>query len=137
MFNSNQKFSTFVPMRKRNCIARILLLVAFMFTIVFQFTHSYSHILSGILYEKEHSTHTHFTEKREDSNKKLEWKDAHSALEKCFSCDFVLNPSLVAAIEEVDFYNCEVVKKVQDISSQRFIPLSQIYYSLRAPPFLV
>lgn len=135
--NTYKIFSIFVPMRKRNYIAKILLVVALMFTMVFQFTHSYSHILSGVLYEQGHSSHAHFTEKREDSGKTLEWKTKHSSAEKCFACDFVLNPSIVTAIEDISFYNFEVVKKAQDLLSQCFIPLSHIYYSLRAPPFTV
>ncbi|TDS65291.1 hypothetical protein [Myroides indicus] len=124
-------------MQRKNYIARVLLLVAFMFTIVFQFTHSYSHILSSVLYENEHSTHAHFNEKREDTGKTLEWKEKHSPIEKCFACNFILNPCLSVDIEQIVFYNYETIRKVQDAISERFIPLSHIYYSLRAPPFTV
>lgn len=124
-------------MRKRNYIARVLLLVAFMFTFIFQFTHSYSHILSSVLYENEHSTHAHFNENREDSGKSMGWKEKHSSTEKCFACDFILNPYLSTDIEQVVFYNYEVTQKAQNTVNKHFKPLYRVYYSLRAPPSAV
>ncbi|MEK6450436.1 MULTISPECIES: hypothetical protein [Myroides] len=119
--------------RKKN-IARILLMVAFMFTIVFQFVHSYEHIFSSSTYEKEHSSHAHFHEKRSDNGHTLQLKEHHGQLEKCFACDVIITPYIQADIMEVDFVNFELSQKVQDLAILEFIPLSHVYYSLRAPP---
>ncbi len=122
--------------RKKN-IARILLMVAFMFTIVFQFIHSYEHVLSSVTYEKEHASHAHFHEKRNDNGNVLQLKSYHSQLDKCFACDVIITPYIQADILEVDFINFELSQKVQDLAVLEFTPLSHVYFSLRAPPAIV
>lgn len=123
-------------MQAKKNIARILLVVAIMFTIVFQFVHSYEHIVSSVEYKREHSTHAHFTEKRGDHLDQLTFKEAHSQLDKCFVCDTILNPAITSDILSVEFTTFDVAKEVQDIVSLSIIPLSQVFFSLRAPPVL-
>lgn len=123
-------------MEKRRNIARVLLVVSFMFTIVFQFIHSFEHISSFVAYEEEHSTHAHFTEHREQLSTQLEWKENHGQLDKCFACDSILVPSLSADILDITFDSFPVLEKVQEVVVNTFVPLSHVYYSLRAPPVL-
>lgn len=124
-------------MQGKKNIARILLVVAFMFTIVFQFIHSYEHILSSVIYEKEHASHAHFHEKRSDHGSALQLTEHHGQLDKCFACDVIITPCIQANILEVDFVNFELSQKVQDLAILEFTPLSHIYFSLRAPPAVV
>lgn len=121
--------------RKKN-IARILLVVSVLFTIVFQFVHSYEHLVSTVRYEREHSTHAHFNEKRSDSTEQLTFKEVHDQLDQCFACDTILNQAILSELFSFDFSQFKVIKEVQDFVSLRVIPLSQIYFSLRAPPVL-
>ncbi|MTG96773.1 MULTISPECIES: hypothetical protein [Myroides] len=123
-------------MQRRINIARVLLIVAVLFTTVFQFIHSYEHVTSFISYANEHSTHAHFNEKREDSGNRLEYKVNHNELEKCFACDIII-PADTTPILELAFSSFEHHEKVQQEVVQTFIPLSHVYYSLRAPPVFV
>ncbi|APA91925.1 MULTISPECIES: hypothetical protein [unclassified Myroides] len=121
-------------MQAKKNISRILLVVAIMFTIVFQFMHSFEHIVSSVEYEKEHSTHAHFNESRGDLSDQLTFKEAHSQLDKCFVCDTILNPAITSDVLSVEFITYDVARSVQDIVSLSIIPLSQVFFSLRAPP---
>lgn len=107
-----------------------------MFTIVFQFVHSYEHISASFEYEKEHSTHTHFTEKRGDHTNQITFTETHSQLDKCFVCDTILNPAITTDILSIDFSTYEVAMEVQSLISLSVTPLSHVYFSLRAPPVL-
>jgi putative GTP pyrophosphokinase len=109
-----------------------------MFTMVFQFVHSLEHAINTNRYVKEHAEHTHFTEQRSSSiAKTFEWKESHHSLEKCFACDMIPSSAVVTEITSIDFPQVEIIKKVQDVVVQQFIPLSHVYYSLRAPPTIV
>jgi putative GTP pyrophosphokinase len=127
----------FAIMQRKIHIARFLLVVSFMFTMVFQFVHSLEHAVNTSRYAKEHANHTHFIEKRSCAEKTFEWKVNHHSLEKCFACDMIPSTAVVADITSVDFLHVEINKKVQDDVVQQFIPLSHVYYSLRAPPATV
>lgn len=123
-------------MQAKKNIARILLVVAIMFTVVFQFVHSYEHIAASFEYEKEHSTHAHFTEKRAEHTSQITFTEKHSQLDKCFVCDTILNPAITTDILSFDFMSFDIVKAVQDVVSLSVVTLSQIFFSLRAPPTL-
>ena len=74
---------------KRN-IARILLIVSIMFTVVFQLVHTYEHIESAIVYENEHGTHDHYNNKTASLDEGFQRKEHHQKIDHCFVCDFIL-----------------------------------------------
>ncbi|MEC4113016.1 hypothetical protein [Myroides pelagicus] len=123
-------------MRERKNIAGVLLIVTIMFTMVFQFIHSYEHIATFISYEKEHGTHAHFHEQRGDSKVALEYKVNHNDIEKCFACDTLI-PANTVAIYTFSPNLFLSIEKVQSEVIDTFTPLSHVYYSLRAPPVIV
>lgn len=118
---------------KRN-IARLLLIVSVMFTIVFQLVHTYEHIESTISYEKEHGSHDQCMKQSTTVNKDFQWKEHHQKMDHCFACDFILTPSIVPAPLDWQFVSYEITQKVQEDVILSFVPLAHVYYSLRAPP---
>ncbi len=121
---------------KKN-IARILLVVSVMFTIIFQLVHTYEHIESTIAYENEHASHDQCMTKTTTDIKDFQWKEHHQQMDHCFACDFILNTAILPSSQDFDLTPVEVATKVQDEVILHFIPLSHVYYSLRAPPALV
>lgn len=121
--------------RKKN-IARILLVVAVLFTTVFQLVHSYQHISSAVAYELEHESHTACKEKT-SLNNGVQLTENHNHQEHCFACDFIPTSGLEAAQLDVQFTTYQTIQKVQEGVQFKFVPLAHVYYSLRAPPVMV
>lgn len=124
-------------MQRKIQIARLLLVVSFMFTIVFQFAHSFTHMTKATSYVLEHGTHDHFSEKTEITKNVFEWKEHHHSLEKCFQCEMIPHSAILP--EVISFTTIDVmrVEKTQQVVIQQFTPLSHVYFSLRAPPTFV
>lgn len=121
----------------RKNIARILLIVTIMFTVIFQLVHTYEHIESAIVYENEHGTHDHYINKATALDEGFQWKEHHQEAEHCFVCDFILNKAILPSKQDIALTATEIESKVQNEVILRFIPLSHVYYSLRAPPALI
>ena len=117
-------------------IARVLLVVAFLFTTVFQLVHSYQHISIAVAYEQEHHTHAHYTEGRSDYGG-VQLTEDHSHMEHCFACDFIPTSGLEPVQIEWHAVANQTIQEVQEEVTLLFTPLSHVYYSLRAPPVLV
>ncbi|MBB1148557.1 MULTISPECIES: DUF2946 domain-containing protein [unclassified Myroides] len=117
-------------------IARILLVVAFMFTTVFQLVHSYQHISTAVAYENEHRTHAHYSESRVDHGG-LQFTEDHSHTDHCFVCDSIPTSGLAPIQMEWQSITYQTSQEVQAEVVLRFVPLAHVYYSLRAPPVLV
>ncbi|WP_413511220.1 DUF2946 domain-containing protein [Myroides odoratus] len=117
-------------------IARILLVVAFLFTTVFQLVHSYQHISAAVAYEQEHRTHAHYIEKR-GSDTSSQLTEDHSHSDHCFACDSIPTSGLVPIQIEWQSVVYQTIQEVQEEKILLFTPLSHVYYSLRAPPVTV
>ncbi|MBB1139516.1 DUF2946 domain-containing protein [Myroides sp. WP-1] len=117
-------------------IARILLVVAFMFTTVFQLVHSYQHISTAVAYENEHRTHAHYTEGRGE-NSSVQLIEDHGHVDHCFACDSIPTSGLEPVYVEWQSISYQTTQQVQEEVTLLFTPLSHVYYSLRAPPVLV
>lgn len=129
--------SIFVIMQRKKNISKFLFVVALLFTVVFQFVHTLSHAFN------DHKTITllelnlaeNFSED-DHSHTVAEWHTDHQ-IEKCFACDFFLSPFITTEVLVYDLFDVQVITKAQDLVSLSVIPLSQIYYSLRAPPTFI
>ncbi|MGG5505830.1 MULTISPECIES: DUF2946 family protein [unclassified Myroides] len=117
-------------------IARILLVVAFMFTTVFQLVHSYQHISTAVAYESEHRTHAHYTEGRGNNNS-AQFIEDHGHVDHCFVCDSIPTSGLEPVYMEWQGIAYQTIQQVQEEMTLLFTPLSHVYYSLRAPPVFV
>lgn len=124
-------------MQRKVHISRILLVVSLMFTIVFQFAHSYTHMSKTKSYVLEHGNHNHFTEKSKVASNTFEWNENHHVLEKCFQCDVIPHVAILSEVVSWSAIDSSVLKHIQDIAIQQFTPLSHVYFSLRAPPVFV
>ncbi len=122
-------------MSRKKMIARILLVVAFLFTTVFQLFHSYQHISTAIAYENEHRTHAHFSESRGDYGG-VQLTEDHSHADHCFACDSIPTSGLEPIQVEWQCLTYQTIQEVQEEVVFRFTPLAHVYYSLRAPPVL-
>ena len=116
-------------------IARVLLVVAFLFTTVFQLVHSYQHISTAVAYEQEHHTHAHYTENRRDQ-KGAQLTENHSHIDHCFACDSIPTSGLEPVHLEWQAMVYQTIHETQEAVTLLFTPLSHVYYSLRAPPVL-
>jgi len=122
-------------MSRKKLIARVLLVVAFLFTTVFQLVHSYQHISIAVTYEQEHSTHIHYTESRNDQ-KEVQLTEDHSHPNHCFACDSIPTSGLEPVYMEWQAMVYQTIQEKQEEVTLSFTPLSHVYYSLRAPPVL-
>ncbi|MGQ8867929.1 DUF2946 family protein [Myroides sp. TSA_177.3] len=123
-------------MSRKKMIARVLLVVAFLFTTVFQLVHSYQHISTAVAYEQEHRTHAHYTEGRSDHGG-VQLTEDHSHMDHCFACDFIPTSGLEPVQMEWHTVAYQTIQEVQEEVTLLFTPLSHVYYSLRAPPVWV
>ncbi|WP_230848037.1 DUF2946 family protein [Myroides odoratus] len=123
-------------MSRKKMIARVLLVVAFLFTTVFQLVHSYQHISTAVAYEQEHHTHAHYTEGRSDHGG-VQLTEDHSHMDHCFACDFIPTSGLEPVQMEWHTVAYQTIQEVQEEVTLLFTPLSHVYYSLRAPPVWV
>ena len=123
-------------MSRKKMIARILLVVAFLFTTVFQLIHSYQHISTAVAYENEHRTHAHYTEKRVDYGG-VQLTEDHSHSDHCFVCDSIPTSGLAPVQIEWQSMAFQTIQQVQEDVTLLFTPLSHVYFSLRAPPAVV
>lgn len=119
----------------RESIAKILLITAVMFTFVFQGVHTLEHLFSVHDFENEHSSHYHFTQTRESASV-LQFIEDHGHLEDCYECDHMLSPSILSDITQITTLESIEIFKKQGYLVLGFKKFSQIYFSLRAPPFL-
>ena len=112
-----------------------------MFTVVFHFVHSVSHISSSLsithqIEEELTFEHTHaFVDVAKDGTQPT-WHKSTS-IDKCFVCDSFLSPFISADIVGLEAYVFSVFEKIQTVKSQVYPSLSLIYFSLRAPPLAV
>ncbi|MGS4346293.1 DUF2946 domain-containing protein [Myroides odoratus] len=116
-------------------IARVLLVVAFLFTTVFQLVHSYQHISTAVAYEQEHRSHAHYTEDRSDQNG-VQLTEDHGHIDHCFVCDSIPTSGLEPVYIEWQSIVYQTIEQTQEATTLLFTPLSHVYYSLRAPPVL-
>ncbi|WP_410878208.1 DUF2946 domain-containing protein [Myroides sp. DW712] len=116
-------------------IARVLLVVAFLFTTVFQLVHSYQHISTAVAYEQEHRSHAHYTENRSDRNG-VQLTEDHGHTDHCFVCDSIPTSGLEPVYVEWQSIVYQTIEQSQEVVILLFTPLSHVYYSLRAPPIL-
>ena len=124
-------------MQRKVQIARFLLVVSFMFTIVFQFTHSIGHIIKTNSYITEHHDHDHFQKKTEVTKNVLEWKEHHDVLEHCFHCEVIPHSAILPDLIQFNLFEDVQAEKVQQLVVSQFTPLSHVYFSLRAPPAVI
>lgn len=120
-------------MSRKKMIARILLVVAFLFTTVFQLVHSYQHISTAVAYEQEHRTHSHYEEERDDYGI-VQLTENHNHADHCFVCDSIPTSGLEPIQVTWQSMVYQTSQEVQEDVILFFTPLSHVYYSLRAPP---
>lgn len=109
-----------------------------MFSMVFHFVHSATHIFNSqsLAHQMEgeyESHHSHGTLEWNKKNTQAEWLSA-TTVEKCFVCDSFLSPFLSSDILSFDILQYQVFNKVQTLKVQVYPTLNFIYFSLRAPP---
>lgn len=106
---------------------------------VFHFVHSATHIFNSHSFAHElegelKSHHSHSALEWNKKNTQAEWLSATS-VEKCFVCDSFLSPFITTDVLSFELIQYQLLNKVQTIKGQKYVALSLIYFSLRAPPF--
>lgn len=112
-----------------------------MFTVVFHFVHSVSHISSSLsithqIEEELAFEHAHASVDVTKDGAQPTWHMSTS-IDKCFVCDSFLSPFISTDIVSFETYSFSVFAKVQLVKAQEYTSLSLIYFSLRAPPLFV
>lgn len=112
-----------------------------MFTVVFHFVHSVSHISNSLSFthqieEELAFEHTHASVDMTKDDAQPTWQKSTS-IDKCFVCDSFLSPFISTASVSFEVYHYPIFEKVQTVKVQEYPSLSFIYFSLRAPPLFV
>lgn len=121
-------------MKRKNVISKLLLVIALLFTVVFQFAHSISHFsadITPISLEKP----VQLVSQKDNHGNHISTAD-HST-EKCFACDFFLSPFLQAETTVFQVWENDGIPQVKTAVVVAIHQYTTIYFSLRAPPVLI
>lgn len=98
-----------------------------MATLLFQSTHSYSHLIQEY-FGNQNTEHAHHS--------KTEKAVKHHS-DDCQICHFTLSPFTILSFDSVVFYTNSIYQKLNAIYHFDFVEISFNYFSLRAPPVYV
>lgn len=117
-------------MTNKNIISKSLLVIALLFTVLFQLLHGFSHYYSAVFSEDHHVLATWHS----DDHHQEQVADNGHAAEKCFACDFILSPFTPAVNAEVNFFICEYFAQNPATLAVARCGITPVFAALRAPP---
>ena len=116
-------------MKKKFVLINFSLMIAVLFSMLFQSLHSYEHLLEKNSQEKCHQKHI-------GSGKQLTHQ--HYNLEHCFACEFTFSNFIPSELFTFEFKNVTLLSYYSFFNSKEIVNFFKgSLFALRAPPIFI